>query len=100
MKKWMFLACALSPAAFGANVTLQGEYGCDDPATQQARATLMRNIASDNPHYVAQREEMTESLLNISKYQCRPLNGTFKVISRKSGYTQVAVPGGAQWIAD
>lgn len=91
---------ASSSIAFAAEVSLNGEYGCDDPSTQRTRATLMQNIASDNPHYVAQRKEMTESLLNISSYMCKPLNGKFKVLARKDGYTKVATPNGPLWIVD
>lgn len=91
---------ATSSLTFAAELTLNGEYGCDDPATQQTRATLMRNIASDNPHYVAQRKEMTESLLNISTYMCKPLSGKFKVLAKKDGYTKVAAPDGPLWISD
>ncbi|MBB1614531.1 hypothetical protein A9978_19015 [Pseudomonas sp. UMC65] len=60
----------------------------------------MQNIMSDNPHYVAQREEMRESLVNISTYMCKPLNGTFKMLKRSGGYTQVQSETGPVWVTD
>ncbi|WP_183000891.1 hypothetical protein [Pseudomonas sp. UMC65] len=91
---------ALSSTAAAAELKLNGEYGCEDQATQRSRLVLMQNIMSDNPHYVAQREEMRESLVNISTYMCKPLNGTFKMLKRSGGYTQVQSETGPVWVTD
>jgi hypothetical protein len=90
----------LSATAMAAELKLDGEYGCDDPATQRTRAALMQNIVSDNPHYVAQRDEMREGLLNISTYMCKPLTGQFKVLKRADGYTQVETVHGPLWVTN
>ncbi|WEX18973.1 hypothetical protein P2T68_17180 [Pseudomonas sp. G11] len=89
---------ALSGAAVSADLQLNGEYGCEDQSTQRSRQVLMQNIMSDNPHYVAQREEMQESLVNLSTYMCKPLNGTFKVVKRADGYIQVKTDTGPMWV--
>lgn len=89
---------ALSGAAMAADLHLNGEYGCEDQATQRSRQVLMQNILSDNPHYVAQREEMRTSLVNLSTYMCKPLNGTFKVVRRADGYIQVKTDAGPMWV--
>jgi len=89
---------ALSGAASAADMQLNGEYGCEDQATQRSRQVLMQNIVSDNPHYAAQRAEMRESLVNLSTYMCKPLNGTFKVIKRADGYIQVKTETGPMWV--
>lgn len=94
------LAVSTSLQAGDRSVTLNGEYGCDDPTTQRSRAVLLQNIMSDNPHYVAQRAEMRESLINISQSMCQPLNGKFKVLKKKDGYTQVKTESGSLWITD
>lgn len=85
-------------SATAAQVTLNGEYGCADMATQKSRTTLMRNIVSDEPHYVAQRPEMRESLLNLSTYMCQPLNGVFPVVGRSDGMIQVKGSEGSFWV--
>lgn len=100
--KYIFiaLALALSGAAQAANLRLDGEYGCEDQGTQQSRQVLMQNIVSDNPHYVAQRAEMRESLVNLSTYMCKPLTGEFKVIKRQGVYTQVMTGAGPMWVTE
>jgi hypothetical protein len=85
--------------AHAAQLKLDGEYGCADPATQKSRAVLMQNIVSSEPHYVAQRQEMKESLLNLSTYMCKPLNGTFTVLSRAEGLVEVQTSDGAPWVS-
>lgn len=92
------MIAALSGAATAADMQLNGEYGCEDQTTQRSRQVLMQNIMSDNPHYVAQRAEMQESLVNLSTYMCKPLNGTFKVVKRADGYIQVKTENGPMWI--
>lgn len=89
---------ALSGAAVAADLQLNGEYGCEDQSTQRSRQVLMQNILSDNPHYVTQREEMRTSLINLSTYMCKPLNGTFKVVKRADGYIQVKTESGPMWV--
>jgi hypothetical protein len=84
--------------AMAAQVTLIGEYGCADLATQKSRSALMRNIVSDEPHYLAQRQEMKESLLNLSTYMCQPLNGVFPVVGRSDGLIQVKGAEGRFWV--
>lgn len=100
--KYTFIAVAmaLSGAAQAANLKLDGEYGCEDQGTQQSRQVLMQNIVSDNPHYVAQRAEMRESLVNLSTYMCKPLTGDFKVIKRQGVYTQVKTDAGPMWVTE
>jgi len=83
-----------------AELQLSGEYGCEDQVTQRSRLVLMQNIVSDNPHYVAQRAEMRESLINLSTYMCKPLNGSFKVIKRESPYIQVKTDNGPMWVTE
>lgn len=83
-----------------ADLRLSGEYGCEDLSTQRSRLVLVQNIMSDNPHYLAQREEMKESLINLSTYMCRPLNGTFKVLKRTDGYAQVKTEHGPLWVSE
>lgn len=96
-----FLAlAALSTAAVAAELQLNGEYGCEDQSTHRSRLVLMQNIMSDNPHYVAQRAEMRESLINLSTYMCKPLNGSFKVIKRADGYAQVKTENGPLWVTE
>ncbi|MBC8786516.1 hypothetical protein [Pseudomonas fluorescens] len=100
-KTAVFLAlAALSTAVTAAELQLNGEYGCEDQSTQRSRQVLMQNIMSDNPHYVAQRPEMRESLVNLSTYMCKPLNGAFKVIKRADGYAQVKTESGPLWITE
>jgi hypothetical protein len=94
------LALAISGAAQAASLKLDGEYGCEDQGTQQSRLVLMQNIVSDNPHYVAQRAEMRESLINLSTYMCKPLTGEFKVMKRQGVYTQVKTEAGPMWITE
>jgi hypothetical protein len=94
------LTLALSGAVQAANLKLDGEYGCEDQGTQQSRQVLMQNIVSDNPHYVAQRAEMHESLVNLSTYMCKPLTGEFKVIKRQGAYTQVKTGTGLMWVTE
>ncbi|UZJ58552.1 hypothetical protein OKW98_18415 [Pseudomonas sp. KU26590] len=97
----IFLSVALSltaAAAMGAQLELSGEYGCADLATQKSRTTLMRNIVSEEPHYVAQRQEMRESLLNLSTYMCQPLSGVFPVVGRSDGLIQVKGSDGSFWV--
>lgn len=89
---------ALSGAVVAADLQLNGEYGCEDQVTQRSRLVLMQNIVSDNPHYVAQRAVMRESLVNLSTYMCKPLSGTFKVIKRADGYIQVKTDTGPMWV--
>lgn len=97
----ILLSIALSLTATGAmsaQLELGGEYGCADLATQKSRTVLMRNIASDEPHYVAQRQEMRESLLNLSSYMCQPLNGEYHVVGRSDGLIQVKGADGSFWV--
>ncbi|VVQ19900.1 hypothetical protein [Pseudomonas fluorescens] len=94
------MAFALSGATQAANLKLNGEYGCEDQGTQQSRHVLMQNIVSDNPHYVAQRAEMRESLVNLSTYMCKPLTGEFKVMKRQGVYTQVKTGAGPMWVTE
>lgn len=91
---------ALSGAVMAAELQLNGEYGCEDQVTQRSRLVLMQNIMSDNPHYVAQRAEMRESLVNLSTYMCKPLSGSFKVIKRESHYIQVKTDNGPMWVTE
>jgi hypothetical protein len=91
---------AVSTAAMARDLTLNGEYGCEDQATQRSRLVLMQNIVSDLPHYVAQRAEMQESLVNLSTYMCRPLTGAFKVLRRDGAYTQVQAQPVALWVTE
>lgn len=102
MKMAMALALmsALSATAMAAEVKLDGEYGCEDQGTQQSRQVLMQNIVSDNPHYVAQRAEMRESLLNLSTYMCKPLTGEFHVLKRDGAYTQIKTETGPMWVTE
>lgn len=93
-------AAALSSAAMAADLKLDGEYGCEDQGTQQSRQVLMQNILSDNPHYVAQRAEMRESLVNLSTYMCKPLAGQYKVLKREGVYTQVKTENGPMWVTE
>jgi hypothetical protein len=58
----------------------------------------MQNIVSDEPHYVAQRQEMKESLLNLSTYMCKPLNGVFPVVGRADGLIEVQGTKGNFWV--
>lgn len=97
---FIILALAISGAAQAANLKLYGEYGCEDQGTQQSRQVLMQNIVSNNPHYVAQRAEMRESLVNLSTYMCKPLTGEFKVIKRQGVYTQVKTDAGPMWVTE
>ncbi|MGY1448694.1 hypothetical protein ACW582_16050 [Pseudomonas chlororaphis] len=94
------LALALSGTAQAASLKLNGEYGCEDQGTQQSRQVLMQNIMSDNPHYVAQRAEMRESLVNLSTYMCKPLTGEFKVMKRQGPYIQVKTNAGPMWVTE
>lgn len=100
MKKVALLiaAAAFATSALAKDIKLTGEYGCDSPETQQSRVVLLQNIMSNEPHYVAQRKEMTDSLLNISKYMCRPLNGSFKITKTQGPYSQVQTPDGLLWV--
>jgi hypothetical protein len=100
-KALLFLAVnMLSSAAIAADLKLDGEYGCEDQGTQQSRQVLMQNIMSDNPHYVAQRAEMRESLVNLSTYMCKPLSGQFKVLKRDGVYTQIKTDTGPMWVTE
>ncbi|RVD77000.1 hypothetical protein [Pseudomonas koreensis] len=94
------IAMAFSGAAQATTLKLDGEYGCEDQGTQQSRQVLMQNIMSDNPHYVAQRAEMRESLANLSTYMCKPLTGEFKVMKRQGSYTQVKTGAGPMWVTE
>lgn len=94
------LALTVSGAAQAATLKLDGEYGCEDQGAQQSRQVLMQNIVSNNPHYVAQRAEMRESLLNLSTYMCKPLTGEFKVLKRQGQYTQVKTGAGPMWVTE
>lgn len=100
--RYAFIALALTfcGAAHAETLMLDGQYGCDDQATQQSRQVLMQNIMSDNPHYAAQREEMRESLVNLSTYMCKPLAGQFKVIKRDGAYAQIQTDKGPMWITE
>ncbi len=60
----------------------------------------MQNIVSDNPHYVAQRAEMRESLVNLSTFMCKPLTGKFRVLKRDGLYTQVKTDKGSMWVTE
>lgn len=102
MKKALMLVAlsALSAAATAADLTLDGEYGCEDQGTQQSRQVLMQNIMSDLPHYVAQRAEMRESLVNLSTYMCKPLTGQYRVLKREGLYTQVKTENGPMWVTE
>lgn len=102
MKKALLLVAVatLSTTAQSADLTLDGEYGCEDQGTQQSRQVLMQNIMSDNPHYVAQRAEMRESLVNLSTYMCKPLTGQFRVLKRDGVYTQVKTGTGPMWVTE
>lgn len=95
-----FVAIAFSAAALAADLTLDGEYGCEDQGTQQSRLVLMQNLMSDLPHYVAQRAEMRESLVNLSTYMCKPLTGQFRVLKREGLYTQVKTDAGPMWVTE
>lgn len=90
----------LSTSAMAAELTLNGEYGCEDQATQRSRQVLMQNIVSDNPHYVAQRAEMRESLVNLSTYMCKPLTGQFKVLQRDGVYALVQAKPVPLWVTE
>lgn len=102
MKKALVLVVmtVLAAGAMAAELKLDGEYGCEDQGTQQSRQVLMQNIVSDNPHYVAQRAEMRESLVNLSTYMCKPLSGKFKVLKRDGAYTQVKTDSGPMWVTE
>ncbi|MDQ0124706.1 hypothetical protein J2W17_003660 [Pseudomonas lini] len=102
MKKALMLVvmAALSPTAMAAELKLDGEYGCEDQGTQQSRLVLMQNIMSSNPHYVAQRAEMRESLVNLSTYMCKPLTGQYRVLKREGMYTQVKTEHGPMWVTE
>jgi hypothetical protein len=102
MKKALMLVVMslLSAAAMAAELKLDGEYGCEDQGTQQSRQVLMQNIMSDIPHYVAQRAEMRESLINLSTYMCKPLSGQFKVLKREGAYTQIKTESGPIWVTE
>lgn len=102
MKKALMLVvmAALSPTVMAAELKLDGEYGCEDQGTQQSRLVLMQNIMSSNPHYVAQRDEMRESLVNLSTYMCKPLTGQYRVLKREGMYTQVKTEHGPMWVTE
>lgn len=102
MKKAVMLVVmsALSTTAAAADLKLDGEYGCEDQGTQQSRLVLMQNIMSDLPHYVAQRDEMRESLVSLSTYMCKPLTGQYRVMKREGIYTQVKTEYGPMWITE
>jgi hypothetical protein len=91
---------AFSTAASEAELKLDGEYGCEDQGTQQSRQVLMQNIMSELPHYVAQRAEMRESLVNLSTYMCKPLTGQFPVLKREGLYMQVKTANGPMWVTE
>ncbi|WP_155953688.1 hypothetical protein [Pseudomonas sp. URMO17WK12:I12] len=93
-------AAAPSSSVVADDLKLDGEYGCEDQGTQQSRQVLMQNIVSDNPHYVAQRAEMRESLVNLSTFMCKPLTGKFRVLKRDGLYTQVKTDKGSMWVTE
>lgn len=94
----LLAAWVMSSAALAAELKLEGEYGCEDQGTQQSRQVLMQNIVSDNPHYVAQRAEMRESLVNLSTYMCKSLTGQYRALKREGVYTQVKTESGPMWV--
>lgn len=96
----LLMMSALSSTAMAATLKLDGEYGCEDQGTQQSRLVLMQNIMSDLPHYVAQRAEMRESLVNLSTYMCKPLTGQYRVMKRDGMYTQVKTDNGPMWVTE
>lgn len=102
MNKYLvaMVMAAASATTLAADLKLDGEYGCEDQGTQQSRLVLMQNILSDNPHYMAQRAEMRESLVNLSTYMCKPLTGQYRVMKRQGMYTQVKTEHGPMWVTE
>lgn len=92
-----FLMASLAMAANARTVKLAGDYGCGLISFQLDRLDAIKVVATEldlrskgksTPELKQAADKATADLVRISKENCRPVTGSYKVVETR------AVPGG------
>lgn len=86
----------VSSLALAKQVELNGEYGCVTTKAHTDRVALLKKSMTTDDSSL--KSEYNKEIVRISKYDCSPLNGKFKVLKQTKDFYQVQYKDEKLWL--